>query len=163
MLDRALQVNQQDQLYYVGHLRGTMMGFAGFTTNKTLATKVKKFFALAPVATTKDMRQLFHYMSEFYKEIEVVDFEEGGERGRGGGSEQLYGEREESGGRRRGGCLLMCSALKFLIDSLPSSPPPPTHTHTHTHTQLLLDIFGHGEFFPNTELIKSLWKLCLHC
>ena len=89
MLDRALQVNQQDQLYYVGHLRGTMMGFAGFTTNKTLATKVKKFLSLAPVATTKDVCRLFHYMSEFYKEIEVVDFEEGGERGRGGGSEQL--------------------------------------------------------------------------
>ena len=25
------------------------MGFAGFTTNKTLASKVKKFFTLAPV------------------------------------------------------------------------------------------------------------------
>ena len=69
-----------------------MMGFAGFTTNKTLAAKVKKFFALAPVATVKHIRGLFHYMSELYKEIEVVDLEEGGERGRrgrGGGSEQL--------------------------------------------------------------------------
>ena len=62
------------------------MGFAGFTTNKTVATKLKKFFALAPVATTKHMRGLFYYISEFYKEVEVVDFEDGGERG---GSEQF--------------------------------------------------------------------------
>ena len=47
---------------------------------------MKKFFALAPVAIVKHIRGLFHYMSEFYKEIEVVDCEDGGERG---GSEQL--------------------------------------------------------------------------
>ena len=73
MLDRALQVSKQDQLYYVGHSQGTVMGFAGFTTNKTLAAKVKKFFALAPVATAKHVRGLFYYISEYYKEIEVVD------------------------------------------------------------------------------------------
>ena len=42
-------MSQQDQLYYVSHSQGTVMGFAGFTTNETLASKVKKFFALAPV------------------------------------------------------------------------------------------------------------------
>ena len=73
MLDCALQVSQQDQLHSVGHSQGTVMGFAGFTTNETLASKVEKFFVLAPVATTKHVRGLFYYISEYYKEIEVVD------------------------------------------------------------------------------------------
>ena len=95
MLDRALQVSQQDQLYYVGHSQGTVMGFAGFTANETLAAKVKKFFALAPVSTVKHISGLLYYISKFYKEVEVV---EGGSGGR-----ERRRERERRGEGRRGG------------------------------------------------------------
>ena len=51
MVDYALTVNKQKQFFYVGHSQGTVMGFGGFTFNKTLTAQVKAFFALAPVAT----------------------------------------------------------------------------------------------------------------
>ena len=50
MLNFVLQTTSQTSLYYVGHSQGTTIGFAEFSTNKELAGKVKKFFALAPVA-----------------------------------------------------------------------------------------------------------------
>ena len=50
MVDYTLTVSKQKQLFYVGHSQGTVMGFGGFTFNKTLAAQVKAFFALAPVA-----------------------------------------------------------------------------------------------------------------
>ena len=89
-----------------------MMGFAGFTTNKTLAAKVKKFFALAPVATVKHIRGLFYYISEFYKEVEVVERgvwrvegREGmGKEERGEGdrvSRKGWGRGTSEGGRRK--------------------------------------------------------------
>ena len=49
MLEYALQVSGQAQLYYVGHSQGTLVGFTGFSSNLELAEKVKLFFALAPV------------------------------------------------------------------------------------------------------------------
>ena len=177
MLDRALQVSQQDQLYYVGHSQGTVMGFAGFTTNETLAAKVKKFFALAPVSTVKHIRGSLYYISKFYKEVEVVEGGRGEARGRGegkggggggggGGGErqrELNGRKEskwngkerERGSERRterwGVCLLLLLIFKLNV---PLLIPPPSPLHT--RTQFLLDIFGHGEFFPYTELIKWL-------
>ena len=71
MIDYALSVSGQDSLYYVGHSQGTMMGFAGFSTNRTLASKVKGFFALAPVTTVKYIEGMFHYIAKYYKIIEV--------------------------------------------------------------------------------------------
>ena len=50
MVDYTLTVSKQKQLFCVGHSQGTVMGFGGFTFNKTLTAQVKAFFALAPVA-----------------------------------------------------------------------------------------------------------------
>jgi len=47
------------------------MGFGGFTFNKTLAARVKAFFALAPVTVVKNIQGAFYLISLFYKEIEV--------------------------------------------------------------------------------------------
>ncbi len=71
MIDYALAVSGQEDLFYVGHSQGTVMGFAGFSTNQTLAARVKAFFALAPVTTVQYIQGGFYYIAEYFKEIEV--------------------------------------------------------------------------------------------
>ena len=71
MLDYVLQVSGQKQLFYVGHSQGTIMGFAGFTRNQTLASRIKLFFALAPVTTVKHIEGALKVMSNFRDEISV--------------------------------------------------------------------------------------------
>lgn len=51
MLNYALNVSGEKQLFYVGHSQGTLIGFTGFSSNPQLASKVRMFFALAPVYT----------------------------------------------------------------------------------------------------------------
>ena len=71
MVDYTLTVSKQKQLFYVGHSQGTVMGFGGFTFNKTLAAQVKAFFALAPVAMVTHVQGAFYLLSKFYKQLEV--------------------------------------------------------------------------------------------
>ena len=59
-----MKITGQDELFYVGHSQGTVMGFAGFTLNQTLARHIKAFFALAPVSTVKYIKGLFAFISE---------------------------------------------------------------------------------------------------
>ena len=47
------------------------MGFAGFSTSVDLASKVKAFFALAPITTVQHVEGALHYFAPFYKEFEV--------------------------------------------------------------------------------------------
>lgn len=63
-----MKVTGQDKLFYVGHSQGTVMGFAGFTFNQSLAQHIKAFFALAPVATVKHIKGLFAFIA---KELDV--------------------------------------------------------------------------------------------
>lgn len=62
MLEHALNVSGQAQLFYIGHSQGTLVGFTGFSANPELAKKVKLFIALAPIFylthTAKIMRDL---------------------------------------------------------------------------------------------------------
>ncbi|XP_044155603.1 lysosomal acid lipase/cholesteryl ester hydrolase-like [Bufo gargarizans] len=53
VIDFILQKTGQTQLYYIGHSQGTTMGFIAFSTIPELASKIKLFVALAPVATVK--------------------------------------------------------------------------------------------------------------
>lgn len=71
MLDYVLNITGQQQLYYVGHSQGTIMGFAGFSFNQTLASRVKVFFAMAPVATVKHIKGGFRVISDFSEQISV--------------------------------------------------------------------------------------------
>eukprot|EP00731_Ephydatia_muelleri_P029819 Em0021g342a len=72
MLDYVLNVTGQSQVFYVGHSQGTIMGFAGFSTSADLASKVKAFFALAPITTVKHVEGALHYFAPFYKELEFL-------------------------------------------------------------------------------------------
>lgn len=49
MLEYALNISGQAQLFYIGHSQGTLTGFEAFSTNLKLANKVKLFVALAPI------------------------------------------------------------------------------------------------------------------
>nr|XP_020751482.1 LOW QUALITY PROTEIN: gastric triacylglycerol lipase [Odocoileus virginianus texanus] len=53
----------QKQVYYVGYSLGTTVGFIAFSTNPTLAEKIKVFYALAPVATVKYTQSLFNKLA----------------------------------------------------------------------------------------------------
>lgn len=46
MIDYVLAVTEQQQLHYVGHSQGTLVAFAGFSTNQELAKKVKELKCL---------------------------------------------------------------------------------------------------------------------
>ncbi|KAJ8264387.1 hypothetical protein GJAV_G00148570 [Gymnothorax javanicus] len=45
------KITGQEQIYYVGHSQGTTIAFIAFSTMPELASKIKMFFGLAPVAT----------------------------------------------------------------------------------------------------------------
>ncbi|XP_065684847.1 lysosomal acid lipase/cholesteryl ester hydrolase isoform X1 [Hydra vulgaris] len=63
-------VTEQQQIYYVGHSQGTMIAFAEFSRNKQLASKIKRFYALAPVAFVGSMTSPLKYLAPFVPEIE---------------------------------------------------------------------------------------------
>ncbi len=74
MVNYVLDTSKQSDLFYVGHSQGTVMGFAGFTINQTLAKQIKTFFALAPVTTLSHIQGLFHVLANplIYPELEVL-------------------------------------------------------------------------------------------
>ena len=64
MIDYVLKLTNQSDLFYVGHSQGTIMGFAGFTFNQSLASHIKAFFALAPVTTVKNIQGAFRILAD---------------------------------------------------------------------------------------------------
>uniref|UniRef100_A0AAQ5YU19 Lipase n=1 Tax=Amphiprion ocellaris TaxID=80972 RepID=A0AAQ5YU19_AMPOC len=51
VVDYILKVTQQQQIFYIGHSQGTTIAFIAFSTLPELASKIKLFLGLAPVAT----------------------------------------------------------------------------------------------------------------
>ncbi len=74
MLEYVLSTSEVEDLFYVGHSQGTIMGFAGFTINQTLAKHIKAFFALAPVTTLSHIEGLFKVLANplIYPELKVL-------------------------------------------------------------------------------------------
>ena len=50
-MDHIERTTGQDQLVYIGHSQGTLIAFAGLSTNPEFAKKIKLFIALAPIVT----------------------------------------------------------------------------------------------------------------
>ncbi|KAH9520186.1 hypothetical protein Btru_060235 [Bulinus truncatus] len=50
MINFVLNSTAVDQVYYVGHSQGTTIAFAEFSENQELASRIKHFIAMAPVA-----------------------------------------------------------------------------------------------------------------
>lgn len=68
-IDYVLKQTGQQQLHYVGHSQGTMIGFIGFGQSPELGKKVKTFSALAPVATVGHIEGAMKVLSYFTGEI----------------------------------------------------------------------------------------------
>ncbi|KAK7113542.1 gastric triacylglycerol lipase-like [Littorina saxatilis] len=76
MFDHVRHTTGQEQVHYVGHSQGTMIGFAAFSTNLTLAAMVKRFYALAPVANVGNIKSpikaLAPYSSDLSKFVDMI-------------------------------------------------------------------------------------------
>ncbi|XP_026264763.2 gastric triacylglycerol lipase isoform X2 [Urocitellus parryii] len=62
-IDFIVKKTGQEKIHYVGHSQGTTIGFIAFSTNPTLARRIKTFYALAPVATVKYATSLLTKLS----------------------------------------------------------------------------------------------------
>ena len=71
MLEHALKVSGQSQLFYIGHSQGTLIGFSEFSANPELAKKVKLFIALAPIFYLSHTAAILRDLAFTLKPIEV--------------------------------------------------------------------------------------------
>ena len=71
MIDYALNMTNQTQLYYIAHSQGTTIAFANMATSQGLASKIKKIYALAPINSLKHVRGVFWLMSEYKNQVLV--------------------------------------------------------------------------------------------
>jgi pimeloyl-ACP methyl ester carboxylesterase len=65
MIDHALNVSKTDSLYYVGFSLGTTTGLAKFSQDREFAKKIKKFYALAPMATMSHVKGPLRWVAPF--------------------------------------------------------------------------------------------------
>lgn len=72
MVEYVIRKTGAKQIHYLGHSQGTIMGFAGFSSNHTLAAMVKQFYALAPVAKVKNIQSPIRLLAPFANEVALA-------------------------------------------------------------------------------------------
>ena len=65
MIDYILSQTEQSQLYYVGFSQGTLMAFAELSENIELQSKIKLYFALAPVTRVRHLSWILKKLAKF--------------------------------------------------------------------------------------------------
>ncbi|PIC27809.1 hypothetical protein B9Z55_019949 [Caenorhabditis nigoni] len=72
MINYVLKNTRQSNLYYVGHSQGALTMFAKMSEDPEMSTKVRKFFALAPVARMSHVKGLFQDLGQIYEQYNLV-------------------------------------------------------------------------------------------
>jgi len=72
MIDYVLATTNASQVYYAGHSEGTMTFFAKMSLDQSFGSKIKKYFALAPVATVGHIGGLLKYIAPFTDEMQFL-------------------------------------------------------------------------------------------
>ncbi|KAK0056478.1 lipase member K [Biomphalaria pfeifferi] len=71
MINFVLNTSGVDQIFYVGHSQGTTIAFAEFGENPDLASHIKHFIAMAPVAQVWNTKSPIKVLAPFAKDIGV--------------------------------------------------------------------------------------------
>ncbi|XP_015920104.1 gastric triacylglycerol lipase [Parasteatoda tepidariorum] len=72
MIDFALNVSGQNELYLIGHSQGTTTSFALLSSKPEYNKKVKLFIGLAPVTTVGYITTAIRYIAPLTKELDIL-------------------------------------------------------------------------------------------
>ncbi|CAL2045525.1 unnamed protein product [Caenorhabditis brenneri] len=72
MIDYVLKNTKQPNLYYVGHSQGSLTMFAKMSEDPEMSPKIRKFFALAPVARMSHVKGLFQDLGQIYEQYNLI-------------------------------------------------------------------------------------------
>ena len=72
MVDYILESTGQKQLYYIGASQGTIMAFAGFSESLELQSKIRMYFAVAPITRMVNVNENFKNLAWWGTSIERV-------------------------------------------------------------------------------------------